>query len=125
MCCGTPAALSDIRDADAAYRAGDVVKGVDAVRDLILSLAASASDPISGGRHKVFGSVELGIPPQTSTIASHLPRAAGLAYALGWKRAQGLAQEPADALVLCSFGDASANHSSALGAFNAAGWVAH
>lgn len=101
------------------------VAGADAVRDIALSLVASAEEPVSGGRHKVFGGRALGIIPQTSTIASHLPRAVGLAYALGWKRSQGLAQEPPDALVLCSFGDASVNHSSALGAFNAAGWVAY
>ena len=29
-----PEALADIREADAAYRAGDVVRGVDAVRGL-------------------------------------------------------------------------------------------
>ncbi len=29
-----PKALADIREADAAYRAGDVVRGVDAVRGL-------------------------------------------------------------------------------------------
>lgn len=29
-----PAALADIREADAAYAAGDVVRGVEAVRDL-------------------------------------------------------------------------------------------
>ena len=38
--------------------------------------------PISGGRHKVFGSVRWGIPPQTSTIASHLPKAVGMAVAI-------------------------------------------
>jgi 2-oxoisovalerate dehydrogenase E1 component len=101
------------------------VAGGDAVRDIALSLVASAEEPVSGGRHKVFGGKALGIIPQTSTIASHLPRAVGLAYALGWKRSQGLAQEPPDSMVLCSFGDASVNYSSALGAFNAAGWVAH
>jgi 2-oxoisovalerate dehydrogenase E1 component len=99
--------------------------GVDGVRDIALSLVASSEEPVSGGRHKVFGGKALGIIPQTSTIASHLPRAVGLAYALGWKQQQGSRQEPADALVLCSFGDASVNHSTALGAFNAAGWVAH
>src|SRR3546814_19293137 len=31
---------------------------------------------------------------------------------------------PDDAVVLASFGDASANHSTAQGAFNAAGWAA-
>jgi 2-oxoisovalerate dehydrogenase E1 component len=101
------------------------VPGSDGVRDIALSLVASAEEPVSGGRHKVFGGKALGIIPSTSTIASHLPRAVGLAYALGWKRGQGLAQEPPDALVLCTFGDASVNHSTALGALNAAGWVAH
>ena len=42
--------------------------------DMLLSFAASAEHPISGGRHKVIGSKPLNIPPQTSTIASHLPR---------------------------------------------------
>ncbi len=101
------------------------VPGTNAVRDIALSLVASSDDPVSGGRHKLFGGHALGIIPQTSTIASHLPRAVGLAYALGWKHRQGLSAEPADAIVLCSFGDASINHSTALGAFNAAGWVAH
>ena len=52
------------------------------VMELLLSLAASADDPISGGRHKVFGSVRWGVPPQTSTIASHLPKAVGMAVAI-------------------------------------------
>src|SRR6187397_1022764 len=61
-------------------RAGtDVAPGVS---ELLLSLAASAADPISGGRHKVFGSVPWGVPPQTSTIASHLPKAVGMAVAI-------------------------------------------
>ena len=38
-----------------------------------------ADEPIAGGRHKVFGHPDLAIIPQTSTIASHLPRAVGLA----------------------------------------------
>jgi 2-oxoisovalerate dehydrogenase E1 component len=101
------------------------VPGSDGVRDIALSLVASSEEPVSSGRHKLFGGKALGIIPQTSTIASHLPRAVGLAYALGWKQQQGQAQHPPDSLVLCSFGDASINHSTALGAFNAAGWVAH
>jgi 2-oxoisovalerate dehydrogenase E1 component len=110
------------------------VPGLDNVRDIALSLVASSDEPVSSGRHKLFGGTALGIIPQTSTIASHLPRAVGLAYALGWKKVQGLthagnasrtAQHAQDALILCSFGDASVNHSTALGAFNAAGWVAH
>ncbi|HKY37683.1 MAG TPA: thiamine pyrophosphate-dependent enzyme [Polyangiaceae bacterium] len=101
------------------------VPDVDGVRDIALSLVASSEEPVSSGRHKLLGGKPLGIIPQTSTIASHLPRAVGLAYALGWKKSQGLGQQPSDALVLCSFGDASINHSTALGALNAAGWVSH
>ncbi len=103
---------------------------VDGVLDLLLSLTASADDPISGGRHKVFGSVPLGVPPQTSTIASHLPRAVGLAVAiaragrLGVGAGRGGLDVRGDSIVCCSFGDASVNHSTAQGAFNAAAWVA-
>lgn len=113
---------------------------VDGVLELMLSLAASADDPISGGRHKVFGSVPLGIPPQTSTIASHLPKAVGLAVALARAARLRLPRRPhastegpwtghtpdvpPDTVVLCSFGDASLNHSTAQGAINAASWAA-
>jgi 2-oxoisovalerate dehydrogenase E1 component len=45
--------------------------------DTLLSFCASSEDPISGGRHKVWGSKRLWVPPQTSTIASHLPKAVG------------------------------------------------
>ena len=104
------------------------VPGIDAVTDTMLALAASADDPIAGGRHKVFGSVPLGIPPQTSTIASHLPKAVGMAVALeraARLRIAGAAERPRDAIVVCSFGDASLNHSTAQGAINAASWCAH
>src|SRR5688572_3249458 len=95
--------------------------------DMLLSFAASAEDPISGGRHKVIGSKALNIPPQTSTIASHLPKAVGAAFSLGIARTLKLPDcpLPADSVVLCSFGDASANHSTAQGAFNTAGWAAY
>ena len=98
----------------------------DAVRDVLASLTSAASDPISGGRHKVFGHPALNIVPQTSTIASHLPRAVGLGYALDLGRAVGVVPPwPPDAVVLCSFGDASANHSTAAGALNAAAYLRH
>ena len=95
--------------------------------DMLLSFAASAEDPISGGRHKVIGSKPLNIPPQTSTIASHLPKAVGAAFSIGIARMLKLDDSPMprDSIVLASFGDASANHSTALGAFNAAGWAAY
>ncbi len=95
--------------------------------DMLLSFAASAEDPISGGRHKVIGSRPLNIPPQTSTIASHLPKAVGAAFSIGIARMLKLEGTPLprDAIVLASFGDASANHSTAQGAFNAAAWAAY
>ena len=55
---------------------------------------------------------------------SHLPRAFGVALALGAKDAPELAW-PRDAVVVTSFGDASSNHSTAVGALNAAGHSAH
>jgi 2-oxoisovalerate dehydrogenase E1 component len=97
--------------------------------DVALGLAASADDPISGGRHKVFGHPDLAVIPQTSTIASHLPRALGVGWALGRQdripaRLRTPLRWPDDALVVASFGDASANHSTATGAVNAASWSA-
>jgi 2-oxoisovalerate dehydrogenase E1 component len=110
------------------YRSGgfycaraDRVPGSTPVRDVLLGLLALAEEPIAGGRHKVFGRRELAIIPQTSTIASHLPRAVGLAISLHRAERLGVASGwPADAVVVCSFGDASANHSTATGAINTA-----
>ncbi len=98
--------------------------GSTPIYDLLLSFTASSDDPISGGRHKVLGSLALAIPPQTSTIASHLPKAVGTAFAIDLaKRLHLDGQWPHDAIALCSFGDASANHSTAQGAINAASWA--
>ncbi len=92
--------------------------------DMALSFVAAAEDPCSGGRHKVIGSKALFIPPQTSTIASHLPKAVGTAFAVTLARRADKADAllPHDAVIVCSFGDASANHSTAQGAFNTAAW---
>ena len=54
---------------------------LDGIMDVALGLAASAHEPIAGGRHKVFGHPDLAVIPQTSTISSHLPRALGVAWA--------------------------------------------
>src|SRR5215210_2460590 len=54
------------------------VPGTDPVRDVLQGLMGLADEPIAGGRHKVFGHPDLAVIPQTSTIASHLPRAVGL-----------------------------------------------
>jgi 2-oxoisovalerate dehydrogenase E1 component len=98
--------------------------GESRLYDHLLSLAASKLDPIAAGRHKVFGSLELNVPPQTSTIASHLPKAVGAAYSIS--KAKDLNITPIldkNAVIICSFGDASFNHSTAQGAFNAAQWI--
>ncbi|NEE01395.1 thiamine pyrophosphate-dependent enzyme [Phytoactinopolyspora halotolerans] len=136
------------------------VAGATPVRDVLQGLMCAADEPIAGGRHKVFGHPSLSIIPQTSTIASHLPRAVGLAVSLHRAHRLGASQRaarvrqgddvadqrapgstasgstvsgstvagpavagpawPEDAVVVCSFGDASANHSTAVGAINAA-----
>lgn len=101
------------------------VEGQTPLYDLLLSFAASAEDPISGGRHKVLGSLALNIPPQTSTIASHLPKAVGTAFAIALsRRLQHEGSWPGDSIAYCSFGDASLNHSTTQGALNAACWAA-
>jgi 2-oxoisovalerate dehydrogenase E1 component len=112
--------------ARAAQRDGpDALAG--AARDVLRGMVASAREPIAGGRHKVIGRSDLDIIPTTSTIASHLPRAVGLAFALG--RAPALRDVstpwPGDAVVVASFGDASVNHATATAALNAAGMFAH
>ncbi|MBO0677201.1 MFS transporter [Mycolicibacterium sp. S2-37] len=91
------------------------------LRDVLLGLVAATEEPISGGRHKVFGRADLAIIPQTSTIASHLPRAVGVAFSTARAAKLGVACPwPADAVTVCSFGDASVNHSTAVGALNTA-----
>lgn len=114
------------------YRSGGLmmqrsrqVPGIDPIWDTCLSFAASENDPASGGRHKVWGSKQLWVIPQTSTIASHLPKAVGCALGIELvQRTTGQLPIPDDSIVLCNFGDASSNHSTAQGAFNAASWAA-
>nr|WP_238584649.1 alpha-ketoacid dehydrogenase subunit alpha/beta [Legionella worsleiensis] len=101
------------------------LQGTDGVKDVLLSLVAAASDPVSGGRHKVFGSVSLNIPPQTSTIASHLPKALGAALSITRAKELGInANLAADSVIVCSFGDASTNHASTQTTLNACSWLA-
>ncbi|MBO6725975.1 MAG: MFS transporter [Rhizobiaceae bacterium] len=123
----TDMAFLHYRDAAFQIQRAEQVPGQSIAWDMLLSFACSSEDPISGGRHKVLGSKALNIPPQTSTIASHLPKAVGAAYSLGLARRSPPEHRTlaADAIVMCSFGDASANHSTAQGAFNTAGWTAY
>lgn len=133
---GNAAVAMALRPTDPAllhYRSGGFylaraaqVAGRDGVMDVLLGLVAARDEPIAGGRHKVFGHRALAISPQTSTIASHLPRAVGLAFAIGHAKKLGVEVEtPDDAVVVCSFGDASLNHSTAQGALNAAAHASH
>jgi 2-oxoisovalerate dehydrogenase E1 component len=128
---GNAAVAAALRPTDPAllhYRSGAfflaraaLVDGREPLRDVLLGLVASTDEPIAGGRHKVFGRHDLHIIPQTSTIASHLPRALGVAFAIARAKKLGVACAwPDDAVTVCSFGDASANHSTAVGAINAA-----
>ncbi len=96
----------------------------DAVVEVLRGMLARSTDGIAGGRHKVFGNHALSIIPQTSTIASHLPRAVGLALS-GSVAPNAPTEWPGDMVVVCSFGDGSLNHSTAQGALNWAGHAAH
>ncbi|HEX4251021.1 MAG TPA: thiamine pyrophosphate-dependent enzyme [Pseudonocardia sp.] len=128
---GNAAVAAALRPTDPAllhYRSGGFylaraaqLPGQTPLRDVLLGITGAVDEPISGGRHKVFGNKDLAVIPQTSTIASHLPRAVGLAFALERAAKLGATPEwPADSVVVCSFGDASANHSTAVGAINTA-----
>lgn len=95
----------------------------EGLRDVLLGLTAAVEEPIAGGRHKVFGHPDLAVIPQTSTIASHLPRAVGVGFAIERARSLGVRSKwPGDAIVVCSFGDASINHASALTGLNTAAY---
>ncbi|MBI1300465.1 MAG: MFS transporter [Alphaproteobacteria bacterium] len=114
------------RDAAFLIQRSKKLPGQTPLWDMLLSFAASSEDPISAGRHKVLGSKDLYIPPQTSTIASHLPKAVGAAYSIGLNRR--LENDPVlkdHSLAVCSFGDASLNHSTAQGAINTACWASY
>ncbi|MCW2642048.1 MAG: transketolase [Dactylosporangium sp.] len=137
---GNAAVAAALRPTDPAllhYRSGAFycaraaqVSGGDAIRDVLRGLVASTREPIAGGRHKVIGNADLHVIPTTSTIGSHLPRAVGVAYAIErGRRVSRLRSQatgwPGDAVVVCSFGDASVNHASALAGLNTAGWSSH
>jgi 2-oxoisovalerate dehydrogenase E1 component len=150
---GNAAVAAALRASDPAllhYRSGAFycaraaqVGGVDPIRDVLRGIVAASTEPIAGGRHKVFGHAALAVIPTTSTIASHLPRAVGLAYAVDQGRVRrttprltasaGTARRgnpapvtwPEDAVVVCSFGDASVNHAVAQAAFNTAAYFDH
>jgi 2-oxoisovalerate dehydrogenase E1 component len=107
------------------YLARAAQAGIEGLRDVLLGVVAAAVEPIAGGRHKVFGRKELAVLPMTSTIASHLPRAVGMALAITRATRLGVTSPwKPDALVLCSFGDASVNHAAAQAALNTSAQIA-
>ena len=114
------------RDAAFFIQRAKKLKGSDPLWDLLLSFTASSKDPIAQGRHKVLGSKDLFIPPQTSTIASHLPKAVGAAFSVALNTKLKIDNTLApDSIIACSFGDASINHSTATGAINTAAWTSY
>ena len=115
------------RDGAFQTRRSAMVPGTTPTWDMLLSFSTAKADPISGGRHKVLGSRPLMIPPQTSTIASHLPKAVGAAYSIGLAKRRPPEHKilADDSIVMCSFGDASSNHSTAQGAINTACWTSY
>ncbi|WP_434741154.1 transketolase C-terminal domain-containing protein [Micromonospora sp. SH-82] len=125
---------------------------LDAARDVLRGMVASAREPLAGGRDKVFGRADLNLVPVTATAATHLPRAVGLGLALERLRRVDVSADqdartgpdpsagtdsdgpggdagggpwPPDAIVVASFGDAAVNHASATTALNTAGWCDH
>ncbi|MEZ5295075.1 MAG: thiamine pyrophosphate-dependent enzyme [Ilumatobacteraceae bacterium] len=88
--------------------------------------AGTRDEPIAGGRHKVFGHRTGDHPPDLddriapATCARRLLRIRRAAGRVGVEGAW-----PGDAIAVCSFGDASANHSTAQGAINAAAYTSY
>ncbi len=122
----TDMAFLHYRDAAFQIQRSKKLPGHTAINDLLLSFCARSEDPISGGRHKVLGHKDLFIPPQTSTIASHLPKAVGAALSINKAKKMGIKGEvPDDAVIVCTFGDASLNHASAQTALNCADWISY
>ncbi len=82
----TDPAFLHYRDAGFFIERSHQVENFDPAYALMLSFLASKTDAISGGRHKVLGSVALNIPPKSSTIASHFPRLWGLLFLSVWPK---------------------------------------
>ena len=124
---GRPIRRSSTIGRAASTSRGPARPGRDGVWDVLLGhggrgRGADRRRPPQGVRPRATSRVI----PQTSTIASHLPRAVGIAFAI--ERARELGVEcawPHDAVVVCSFGDASLNHATAQAALNTAAYLAY
>jgi 2-oxoisovalerate dehydrogenase E1 component len=102
------------------------VPGENPAWDMLLSFAASAEDPISGGRHKVLGSKRLAIPPQTSTSQATCPRRWARRFRLALRAGSGWRTRHSRRMVWCCAASAMLRpiHSTAQGAINTAAWAA-
>ena len=83
------------------YRAlaNAIVRGLT-MKEWMLAVFAKAADPLSGGRNLPGGCYsyrKLKIAPVSQVVASWIPKAAGIAYAIKLKGE--------DSVVLCTFGD--------------------
>jgi 2-oxoisovalerate dehydrogenase E1 component len=99
----------------------------DGILDVALALASAADQPAGGGRRPGLAHPDAGILPPPSVVAGHLPRALGLAWTIGRQQRSRIGERlrwPDDAVAVASFGDGTANHSTALGAVNSACWAA-
>ena len=112
-----------------------------AARDLLRTVVGSAQALPVAARRKVFSDPALAVLPTGVSLAGHLPRAVGVAFAVERLRRQArpsaggaavrrgaavpVSPWPADAIVACSFGDAGLNHAATTAALNTAGWCDH
>jgi len=86
---------------------------IDIIYDIVLSQAASAEDPIAGGRHKVWGRSTLDIAADQH---DREPASQGRRNCDRDSSGRHLGVPlpiPDDSIVVCSFGDATVNHSTA------------
>jgi 2-oxoisovalerate dehydrogenase E1 component len=113
---------------NAFYLARTAIAGLDdGILDIALGLAGRADRPATGGRSPGLAHPDVAVLPQSSTVAGHLPRALGLAWTIGRQQRARSGERlkwPDDAVAVASFGDGSANHSTATGAVNSACWAA-
>lgn len=91
-----------------------MVAGLTA-RDVLLGVYARAEDPCNGGRQMPshWGCHRLGIISGSSPIATQIPHAAGLAYAIKYRREAGV--------VMCWFGEGATSEGDWHEALNFAG----
>ncbi|MBT0771158.1 MFS transporter [Kineosporia sp. J2-2] len=77
------------------------------------------------GRRATPANAEVALLPPSSTPAGHLPRALGLAWAVGRQARTRTARLnwPADAVAVAGLGDGTATHGTAVGTINTALWA--